>query len=364
MLHLHRYEKTFLLIFTLTSIYASAQSNSSWYKLVQGSIGTYPITMHLHKMGHAYAGYYYYNKTQQLITINGDDTLRKGAIYLYAYTPGARDSETFVFTITNKQINGKWWRNEKSQPLIFTAKVIAPDSLTDFQLAYINGEQRLRPALKKSPQATFELATIWPKDDGEKDRYIKKEIAPLLNEKTTPDDINTLLHNRQQQFFTNYIQQNKNASNKDIAEMTPAFSADETNRIMLAYQSPEIITIAHYFYTYTGGAHGNHGTTYTVLDIKQHRQLKLDDIMSKEGRNALPQLLAKYFRKTYGLKPTDPLTAGGLFENTIQPNDNFYITQKGIGFHYQPYEIGPYALGDVALFIPFSELPSMKGVFN
>lgn len=348
-------KKFFLLVFTAASIYAPAQTDSSWYQLLQGTIGAYPVTMHLHKMAHTYTGYYYYNKMQQLITINGDDTSHKGAIYLYAYIPGARDNETFVFTKTNNQINGKWWRNEKSQPLIFTAKAVEQDSLTAFQLAYINGEQKLRPTLKNSPQATFELATIWPRNNSEKDHYIKKEITQLLHENAIPDDINTLLSHHRQQYLAHYIQQNISASDKEVEEMIPAFSADETHRILLAYQSPDTLTIAHYFYTYTGGAHGMHGTRYIVLDLKQNKQLKLDDIISKEGRSALPQLLARCFRKTYGLKPTDPLTAGGLFKNIIQPNDNFYITQKGIGFHYQPYEIGPYALGDVELFIPFTE---------
>lgn len=357
-------KKYLLLVFTMVSIYASAQTGSRWYQLLQGTIGAFPITMHLHKMGHIYTGYYYYNKTQQLITITGEDTTNEGAIYLYAYTPGAKNSESFTFTLSGNNAKGKWQVSVKNRSLPFSAQVVTPDSLILFRYAYTNGERILRPTLTTSPQATFEYGTIWPENNSTKGLYIKKEITQLLDEKIVPDDINTLLRNRQQQYFTHYIQQNKSASDKEVSEMTPAFSADETNRILLAYQSPDIVTMAHYFYTYTGGAHGMHGTRYIVLGLKHNKQLKLTDILSEEGRSALSQLLAKYFRKTYDLKPTDPLTTGGLFKNTIQPNDNFYITQKGIGFNYQPYEIGPYALGDVEVFIPFSELPSMvKDVF-
>ena len=67
-------------------------------------------------------------------------------------------------------------------------------------------------------------------------------------------------------------------------------------------------------------------------------------------------LLEKYFRSQYGLKPTDSLAEGGLFENHIEPNDNFYLTGKGIGFTYMPYEIGPYAMGEINIFIPFREV--------
>jgi hypothetical protein len=53
---------------------------------------------------------------------------------------------------------------------------------------------------------------------------------------------------------------------------------------------------------------------------------------------------------------TDSLQKAGLFENKIDTTDNFYITQNGIGFVYMPYEIGPYAMGEIEIFIPFFEL--------
>ncbi|RYF79039.1 MAG: DUF3298 domain-containing protein, partial [Chitinophagaceae bacterium] len=57
----------------------------------------------------------------------------------------------------------------------------------------------------------------------------------------------------------------------------------------------------------------------------------------------------------FKLKPTDALTEV-LFENKIAPNDNFYITGKGIGFSYAPYEIAAYAYGEINLFIAFKDI--------
>ena len=56
------------------------------------------------------------------------------------------------------------------------------------------------------------------------------------------------------------------------------------------------------------------------------------------------------------LNNTDPLTDAGLSDNKIKANDNFYVTTKGIGFSYSPYEIAAYAVGEINIFIPFSEL--------
>jgi hypothetical protein len=72
-------------------------------------------------------------------------------------------------------------------------------------------------------------------------------------------------------------------------------------------------------------------------------------------REIVKSLLVKKFRSAYQLKNDENLT-DYLFENDIPITDNFYLTSKGIGFNYNPYEIGPYALGSVSLYIPFSEL--------
>jgi hypothetical protein len=127
--------------------------------------------------------------------------------------------------------------------------------------------------------------------------------------------------------------------------------------MLIAFQSSKILTMAFFNYAYTGGAHGNYGTYYTSADLTSNKVLALDNIITEGGKKQLRTLLEKNFRKQYNLKPTDSLTdEGGLFENKIEPNKNFYITGKGIGFCYNPYEIGPYAMGEIDIFIPFTDL--------
>ncbi len=36
-----------------------------------------------------------------------------------------------------------------------------------------------------------------------------------------------------------------------------------------------------------------------------------------------------------------------LFKKTIEPNDNFFIAKKGVVFSSTPYEISPYAVGQI-----------------
>ena len=48
-----------------------------------------------------------------------------------------------------------------------------------------------------------------------------------------------------------------------------------------------------------------------------------------------------------------------LTTEDIQPNGNFRITEAGITYIYNQYEIGPYVLGAVEVTIPWSELKDL-----
>lgn len=141
-----------------------------------------------------------------------------------------------------------------------------------------------------------------------------------------------------------------------MEDALPVYTKDLSNRVLIAYQSPKLLTLAFSNYTYTGGAHGNYGTTYTSIDLTNSKKLKLQDILNIQGQKVLGSLLEKHFRITHDLSLADSLQRGGLFENTIKPNNNFYVTSKGLGFNYTPYEIGPYVMGEINIFIPQNEL--------
>ena len=48
-----------------------------------------------------------------------------------------------------------------------------------------------------------------------------------------------------------------------------------------------------------------------------------------------------------------------LFTKDIRPNGNFRVSETGITYIYNQYEIGPYVLGAVEVTIPWSELKDL-----
>ena len=74
-------KRLLLLACMLVVIPALSQTNTiSWYKLFKGKIDKYPVTLHVHKAGHDYFGYYYYDTQQKPIYFLVDDTTVKGKI--------------------------------------------------------------------------------------------------------------------------------------------------------------------------------------------------------------------------------------------------------------------------------------------
>jgi hypothetical protein len=110
---------------------------------------------------------------------------------------------------------------------------------------------------------------------------------------------------------------------------------------------------------FMGGAHPISMEYYYIYDRKDFRRIRLDDLFKPNFDKKLLLVAETIFRKQEKLKPADKLGEdnGYFFENgRFILNDNFTLTQTGIKFLYNVYEIKPYAAGITELEIPYSEL--------
>ena len=325
----------------------------SWYKKYNGTIDKYPISMQLHKTGHKYAGYYYYNSRQEPVYFTGEDTTEAGHIKVNAYLPNNETDENFNFSIKGNSAAGQWYATEKSKALPFSAK--EDTSASAFDYIYTEGTTMLRPAMKESPAASFDAATIWPKENSAQSIFLKKLIADAFGEKNSTEDIGKIFLRQKKKFLYDYLEQYKDTKEEELKDAW-SYNSDQSDQVMIVYRSSKLLVLAHLSSSYTGGAHGIYGTSYIPVDLVNNKKIELSNVITVAGQKQLSKLLEKSFRKAYSVKDKDSLSEGGLFENKISPNDNFYVTAKGIGFCYNPYEIGPFAMGEINLFIPFTEL--------
>lgn len=351
-----------ILLIAALFITANAFTQINSYTLLDGSINKYPVTMHLHQYGHIFLGYYYYNSTQQPIYFTGEDTSRQGEVFLT--TNGTSETENFILSFSNKAAKGTWQQGDNNNT--FNVDLMETQLPLQFTFEYREGEKLLRNSMKDSPAATFEASSVWPKGNSPTDVFIQTEIRKMFDDSSSNKNIDGILEKNENAFFKDYIESNSDMQTED---MGATLNYDVSTNLLISFQSSKILSLALDTYAYTGGAHGNYGTVYTSYDITQNKKLGLSDILNAAGIAKLQALLERNFRKQNDLQPTDALTTAGLFENEIKPNDNFYVTGKGINFAYTPYEIGPFAMGEVEIFISFKDLenylqPGFKSLIN
>lgn len=141
---------------------------------------------------------------------------------------------------------------------------------------------------------------------------------------------------------------------KEFPDNPAGYAWDQNFRI--AYQDENFINFAYQSYVYTGGAHGLETIQYFNISKKGYQIIQLKDIFDKDERAQLNAIAEQIFRKQEGLKANDNLDSYFFDEQKFSLNENFIITDKGLEFLYNPYEIKAYAYGRTILFIPYQDI--------
>jgi hypothetical protein len=143
---------------------------------------------------------------------------------------------------------------------------------------------------------------------------------------------------------------------------------------LVIYKKRKYLTLEFSNYLFEGGAHPNSATEYKTYDLILLKEVKAADLFINLEDEGFLRLGEKYFRKDNKLDENASFADAGYFtmgeeENfdtsprygKFRFNDNYALTKDGIQFMYNPYEIGPYALGPSKFIIPYSELkPYLK----
>jgi hypothetical protein len=103
-------------------------------------------------------------------------------------------------------------------------------------------------------------------------------------------------------------------------------------------------------------------TYYLVFDLRTGNRVTLKDIFIDGFEAAVTEMIVKKIITDNGFEnEEDMINNGYFFSDNIVPNNNFSITEDGITFMYNPYEIATYALGQTDVTLSFAQLePFLK----
>ena len=126
----------------------------------------------------------------------------------------------------------------------------------------------------------------------------------------------------------------------------------------ITYHDDHIITMQKDVYTYSAGAaHGLPGTGNYTFDRKSKDVISEGDLFIDGYGPELNKILQRALIKEFGRKSAQEMeTKDGIYAADLTSNDNFRLDDKGMTYTYNPYEIAPFAIGIIEIFIPYEEV--------
>ena len=118
----------------------------------------------------------------------------------------------------------------------------------------------------------------------------------------------------------------------------------------------KVVTVVLNSSSYLGGAHGSAAQHYYNFDLKEQKQVELEDLLRPQKKAALEKLAHEAFK----IWVTDSKLADNVadYEQAwpFKLTDNFLLGEQGLILQYGEYDIGPYVVGLPRLVIPYDQL--------
>lgn len=165
-------------------------------------------------------------------------------------------------------------------------------------------------------------------------------------------DVRQIMRRSVAQFLDEYVGQESNANPEWRTEMEMIVESDA--RIV---DSLLVYSISRS--SYTGGAHGMYTLSWHNYSIAGGYELALSDLFTPEQQESLLTLIKHKLYEQFEATGDEDLAAQGLFPEYIAATENFEVSEDGITFYYNPYDIAAYALGRIEVHISSQELSEL-----
>lgn len=140
---------------------------------------------------------------------------------------------------------------------------------------------------------------------------------------------------------------------KTVSDASIEWSLERKARVL--FENQDVVASEVTSEGYLGGAHGFHDRTLLTFDAKTGTRLGITDMIDDSSRGVLAKIAEREFKRARDITAEQSLQAAGFFVLPGQEmplTENMALTPKGLEIHYNPYEVGPYAMGETRVTIP------------
>ncbi len=219
---------------------------------------------------------------------------------------------------------------------------------------------------EKQPACDLGILFVFPAD------YTDKEVLKSLQQLfiteyfgpqyagLTPQDA---VEEYTEQYLANYksleteYTKDKESRAYEEDEGIPSYSYYEHSKSYIPFNEGNILSFIIRFFDYTGGAHGSTSIKAFIADVATGKLLQSNDIFTEDSHDKITELVIQQLMTDFEVTKQEDLNNVGFFDaSSIVANENFYADDKGITFIYNQYEIAPYVMGIIEVFLPYDKI--------
>lgn len=320
-------------IFSLIGIIISIETGITQnLEIYDGSIDKLPISVFLNINNSDVTGCYLYKNHGQPIPLEG--TIKNGKFTMTEFSPGngKRDRvEAAKLTWNrNNTSSGQWISKSKSLSLNLNKRKL-PFSWNLFDIKVTLTHTIVNNKVHEYPVT---LKMIYP--EAEENWPLFNSLLPdIFGLKPEYDNIleyfNTFLRGIYEFYLNDFPSSN-----------APDHYYEMNGKVI--FLSESVLSYQVSGYAFSGGAHGQPIEDYYVYNLKQGARIAFDDVFKSNSELPIARIIHEKDNRQHNIKE--------IAENLY----NFYLTDKGIGFIFNPYDIDCYGCGTFEFFLNFDEI--------
>lgn len=217
---------------------------------------------------------------------------------------------------------------------------------------------------------SYRIALSYPTNNDKLKEGILKEIFPSDMKLEEPQKMVDKLVKRLLD-DNGYTLSSKHLTGKDTLEtdrssaLTRNLYENISTRVL--YQNDLVLSYVVASDSYSGGAHGMYSFAFLSFDKATGKPIHESDLFqdTPEISEQLSKLILNQFFKDYDAKDIEELNEKAVMylskDAAELNNNNFIITETGIKYCYNPYEIAPFATGVLYVNLPWVDIkPLMR----
>jgi len=330
---------------------AGGETPAPQTKFFKGSIGSsLDLQMKLVRTGDQLAGSYFYQKIGTRINLHGNVD-KGGNLTLEEFDPAGKQTGLFkgIWTVDASDglisLAGNWSKppGEKG------SEKKTAFSVHEEPIAFTGDVEIVSKQIKESnKKLMYEIAAQYPQISGGANPNLEK-----FNQAARAS-------------VTRKVAEFKKSVQPDEEEEEPrpegSMGSDLSVGYTVALAQDDLVSISFNVGSYfQGAAHPNSFSEVLNYDLKNGKQLKLSDLF-KPGSKFL-QVIATYCIADLKKQAKDK----GLLDEEIEKGaaasaknyDSWTITRRGLGIHFDAYQVGPYAAGPQFVLVPYSNVKDL-----